>query len=231
MTLGYTVDQASACISFNLGVGANYFFETSKFRALKQLWAKVINAYEPEHNCSHNCDITAVVGHLNKSLKDPYTNLLRQTTEAMSAINGGAVALVIKPYDVYSKNGSTELSERMALNISSILKEESYFDSVLDPLGGSYSIESSTDAIARKAWSKFQELEQKEAGVKSESFITEISKKAAMRIKAVQDKTTLLIGINQFENPEVVDNDWTETQSYLGLPSLILEQVLTSEAV
>ena len=231
MTLGYTVDQASACISFNLGVGANYFFETSKFRALKQLWAKVINAYKPEHNCSHNCDITAVVGHLNKSLKDPYTNLLRQTTEAMSAINGGAVALVIKPYDVYSKNGSTELSERMALNISSILQEESYFDSVLDPLGGSYSIESSTDAIARKAWSKFQELEQKEAGVKSESFITEISKKAAMRIKAVQDKTTLLIGINQFENPEVVDNDWTEMQSYLGLPSLILEQVLTSEAV
>lgn len=231
MTLGFTVDQASACISFNLGVGANYFYETSKFRALKQLWAKIIKAYNPEHNCSHNCDITAVVGHLNKSLNDPYTNLLRQTTEAMSAVNGGTDAIVIKPYDVYSINGTSELSERMAINISNILKEESYFDSVLDPLGGSYSIESSTDAIARKAWNKFQELEQKEAGVKSESFISEISEKAAMRIKAIRDKTTLLIGINQFENPEVVDNDWTVMQSYLGLPTLILEQALTSEAV
>lgn len=229
MALGFTVDQASACISFNIGVGSNYFFETSKFRALKQLWAKVVHAYNPEHNCSHNCNITAVIGHVNKSLNDPYTNLLRQSTEAMSAINGGTNALVIKPYDIYSTNGTSDLSERMALNISNILKEESYFDAVIDPLGGSYSVESSTEAIARKAWSKFQELEKNEDGVKSKFFIQEISEKAQLRTQSIRDKSTLLIGVNTFENPEEINNKWEPMQSYLGLPSLVLEQALTSE--
>lgn len=229
MALGFTVDQASACISFNIGVGSNYFFETSKFRALKQLWAKVIHAYNPEHNCSHNCDITAVIGHVNKSLNDPYTNLLRQSTEAMSAINGGANALVVKPYDIYSTNGTSDLSERMALNISNILREESYFDAVIDPLGGSYSVESATEKIARKAWSKFQELEQNEDGVKSKFFVQEISEKASLRSNSIQDKSALLIGINTFENPEEINNEWKPMQSYLGLPSLVLEQALTSE--
>lgn len=229
MALGFTVDQASACISFNIGVGSNYFFETSKFRALKQLWAKVVHAYNPEHNCSHNCNITAVIGHVNKSLNDPYTNLLRQSTEAMSAINGGTNALVIKPYDIYSTNGTSDLSERMALNISNILKEESYFDAVIDPLGGSYSVESSTEAIARKSWSKFQELEKNEDGVKSKFFIQEISEKAQLRTQSIRDKSTLLIGVNTFENPEEINNKWEPMQSYLGLPSLVLEQALTSE--
>ncbi|MEJ6776100.1 MAG: methylmalonyl-CoA mutase family protein [Crocinitomicaceae bacterium] len=231
MELGFTIDQASACISFNLGVGSNYFFETSKFRALKQLWAKVISAYKPEHNCSHNCDITAVIGHLNKSLKDPYTNLLRQTTEVMSAVTGGINAVVVKPYDIYSTNGASELSERMALNISNILKEESYFDAVIDPLGGSYSVECSTEEIARKAWVKFQELEQLDAGVKSKSFKNEITKKSDLRVKNIQEKSTLLIGINTFKNPEETNNEWTQMYTYLGLESLVLEQKINSETV
>jgi methylmalonyl-CoA mutase len=161
-------------------------------------------------------------------LKDPYTNLLRQTTEAMSAITGGTDAIVVKPYDLYSTSGPSELSERMALNISNILKEESYFDAVIDPLGGSYSIESSTTEIARKAWSKFQDLEQLEGGVKSKTFISEISEKSALRIKGIQDKSIVLIGINTFENPEEIKNEWTPMHTYLGLPSLVLEQELTS---
>ncbi|MGB0915663.1 MAG: methylmalonyl-CoA mutase family protein [Crocinitomicaceae bacterium] len=229
MSLGFSIDEAAACISFKIGVGSNFFFETSKFRALKQLWSKVIAAYSPEHGCSHNSNITAVVGHLNKSLKDPYTNLLRQTTEAMSAINGGAEAVVIKPYDIYSTNGSTELAERMALNISSILKEESYLNAVIDPLGGSYSVESCTEAIARKSWSIFQKLESSEDGIQSDWFIESIKEKASLRINNIQEGSSMLIGINKFENPDTVDNSWVYKQDYLGLPGILLENALTSE--
>ena len=61
---------------------------------------------------------------MNKSLKDPYTNLLRQTTEAVSAIIGGANELNVQPYDLYTTSGKSELSQRMAINISHLLKEE-----------------------------------------------------------------------------------------------------------
>ena len=144
MELGFTIDQASACITFKVGVGRNYFYEIAKIRSLKRLWSKIVEAYSPEHSCSYACNITAVLGHMNKSLKDPHTNLLRQTTEAMSAINAGVNGIVILPYDSLSTNGSSQLAERMALNISSILKGESYLDVVIDPLGGSYSVENIT---------------------------------------------------------------------------------------
>ncbi|MCH2230676.1 MAG: methylmalonyl-CoA mutase family protein [Crocinitomicaceae bacterium] len=231
MSIGFTIDEAAKCVSFKLGVGSNFFFETSKFRALKQLWSKVINAYNPQNGCSHNANITAVVGHLNKSLKDPYTNVLRQTTEAMSAINGGAEALVVKPYDIYSNCGPTELAERMALNISSILKEESYLNAVIDPLGGSYSIESATEAIARNAWKIFQKLELADDGIQSDWFLNSIKEKAALRIKNIKDSSSILIGINKFENPEKIDDKWDYSQDYLGLPAIILENALTSETL
>ena len=225
MNIGFSIDEAAACISFNLGVGSNYFFETAKFRALRKLWSKIINAYDPIHDCSYNCDITAVIGHMNKSLKDPYTNLLRQTTEVMSAINGGSNAILVEPYDIYSMNGSSEKSERMALNISNILKEESYFDIVIDPLGGSYSIEMLTDEIARKGWKKFQDIEGVNKGVKSELFINQIKEKANLRINNIKNNSIKLIGINAFKNPKEIKNTWKEIDSYLGLPTIILETV------
>ncbi len=226
MHMGFNIDEAAACVHFEIGIGSNYFNEIAKIRSLKMLWSKVVGAYAPEHNCSYNCQITAVIGHLNKSLKDPYTNLLRQTTEAMSAISAGIKGIVILPYDLHSKNGVSELAERMALNISSILKEESYLDKVIDPMGGSYSLEKLTEEIGKKAWQLFQKLESKGGMFQSEaidSFKHDVAGKRAQRIELVNEQKQVLIGINKFPNIDEVENSWKLPEAYLGMPPLVLE--------
>lgn len=224
---GLTIDEASACISFKLGIGSTFAYEVAKFRAFRELWAMIINAYSPTHECSHNCHITAVVGHTNKSLKDPHTNLLRQTTEALSAVLGGVDTLVILPYDMYSNSGVSELAQRMAINISNILMEESFIGKVIDPYGGSYNIEKITETLSEKAWNKFKSIESL-GGISSNEAVqnlkTSISTTKSERIQRINDGKDILIGINKFSNPDSVQNGWKSLPTYLGLNFLSLEQ-------
>ena len=223
MNLGLTIDEATACIHFRIGVGSNYLIEIAKFRALKILWANLVKAYNPIHNCSLNCQITAEVGWINKSLKDPHTNLLRQTTEAMSAILGGIDRLIIHPYDSCSVNGSSDLAQRMALNISNLLQDESYLATVSDALGGSYAIELLTNELAEKGW----ELFKKRDGNSQESQMDEwkqlVKSKAKQRIEMLKGSELTLIGINKFSNPEKIDNKWAEAKTFFDMPFLRLE--------
>lgn len=232
MEAGFSIDEAAACITFRVGVGANFFFSIAKIRALKQLWATVIGAYEPVHTSSYNCAITAFIGHTNKSLKDPHTNLLRQSTEAMSALSAGVDSIVILPHDYYSSNEVSSISERMAINIPLVLKEESYFDKVIDPMGGSYSLEKITEIIGTRAWTQFQQLEQA-GGILNPSakdaFVSELSQKQAQRIDFFKAGTQKIIGINTFMNPEKVTATWRSVPGYLDIEALILEQHINSE--
>src|SRR5574343_1518502 len=230
MENGLSIDQAAACIHFTVGIGSNYFFEISKIRALKQNWGSIIKAYQPNHNCSYNCVITAQVGFMNKSLKDPYTNLIRQTTETMAAASGGVDAIIVRTYDASSSNGSSNLSERMALNMSLILKEESYFNQVIDPLGGSYAIEDLTSKIARKSWELFQQLE-KSGGLHQhrEAFIEQINQKAKLRLEEIQSTSKILIGVNKFPNPqEVKNNSFIAQKSAFGTETIHFETELNA---
>lgn len=228
MDAGLSVDEAAACIGFHVGIGSNYFYEVAKVRSLRALWAKVVKAYEPEHDCSYNCSITAIIGHTNKSLSDPHTNLLRQTTEVMSALNAGVDNIVTLPHDLYSDKGVDSISARMAINIPLILKEESYLDKVIDPIGGSYALEHLTDAIGRKAWETFQTLEQN-GGLFNEnalaSFKQEVESKRSSREKAFLAGDTLLIGINKFANPDPVESNWNPQPEYLGMKPLNFELI------
>ncbi|NVK63063.1 MAG: hypothetical protein HWE22_00700 [Flavobacteriales bacterium] len=228
MEAGLNVDDAAACIGFHIGVGSNYFYEVAKIRTLRALWAKIIKAYQPEHNCSYNCAITAIIGHTNKSLSDPHTNLLRQTTEVMSALNAGVENIVTLPHDLYSDKGVDSISARMAINIPLILKEESYLDKVIDPIGGSYSLEHLTNAIGQKAWETFQSLE-KNGGLFEEStlhaFKKDVESKRSLREKAFLAGDTLLIGINKFANPDPVVSNWNALPEYLGMKPLNFELI------
>lgn len=228
MQNGMSIDEASACIGFHVGIGSNYFFEVAKIRSLRSLWSKIISAYHPKHACTYNCSITAIIGHTNKSLSDPHTNLLRQTTEAMSALNAGIENIVILPHDLYSDQGTSDLSERMAINIPLILKEESYLDKVVDPIGGSYVLGKLTEKIGMKTWSLFQELEA-EGGLFNNSvlskFRTSIESKRHQREQLFIEGEFILIGINKYPNPENVTSQWKKLPSYLGMTALNFELI------
>lgn len=227
---GIDCDNAAASIHFTFGIGSKYFFELAKIRAFRTCWAQIVSAYSPKHTCSLAATITARTSFLNISLKDPYTNLLRQTTEAMSVVLGGIQHLNIQPYDWYSTNANTPFTRRMATNISLLLKEESYLQIVLDPAGGSYALDSLTETIAERAWSSFQWIERNGSISNPEvrkSLSHEIEEKAAMRISEIKDKSEKRIGINIFPNPEQITNNWTELPTcWNNLKPLILEQAL-----
>jgi methylmalonyl-CoA mutase len=227
---GVAIDQAANAIHFVLGIGNNYFFEISKIRAFRSVWAQVVNAYEPKTESAKKAIITAQTGFVRISLKDPYTNLLRQTTEGMSAVIGGVFQLVIQPYDWHATPQKTDFTRRMATNISLLLKEESYMHHVIDPAGGAYAIDNLTVAIAERTWSEFQWIE-KNGGIEKTEVVAHlkasISEKASLRLEKVQSKADKIIGINSFENPDKSDYQWQTTpKAWKGLSSFIIDKVV-----
>ena len=224
---GLTPDQAAACIHFHIGIGSNYFMEIAKVRALRSLWATIIKEYEPEHNCSYNTRITASIGTMNKSAKDPHTNLLRQTTEAMAAVLGGVEQLNVEAHDSATVNGSSSLAERMALNIPLILKEESFMDKVIDPAGGSYSVEELTAKVTEAAWTAFIEMDA-QGGVMNDqvrsSFLEKVRATGQKRLAAVREGKRVVIGVNKFPNPNPESNSFKPETNYLGIPEIIFER-------
>ena len=142
-------------MTFNLATGPNYFFEIAKIRALRKLYATLAK----EYNLNETCHIIATPTKRNKTLYDYNVNLLRSTTECMSAILGGADTVCNMPYDaLYHK--SNEFGERISRNQLLILKHESYFDAVSNPSDGTYYIENLTDELAEKALQLFKEIEK-----------------------------------------------------------------------
>ncbi|MBZ0326442.1 MAG: methylmalonyl-CoA mutase subunit beta [Altibacter sp.] len=142
-------------ITFQVATGSNYFFEIAKLRAFRKLYAALAKAYA----ISETCHIVARPSKRNKTLYDYNVNILRTTTESMSAILGGANTIINLPYDaIYHK--SNEFGERIARNQLLILKSESYFDMVRNPADGSYYIEALTQELAEKALQLFKEIEK-----------------------------------------------------------------------
>ncbi len=227
MKQGYSIDQAAQSITFNLGIGANYFIETAKFRILRELWAKIIRIHAPKEEQSYTAHVVAITTHVNKSLKDPYTNVLRQTTEAMSAINGGIDVLSVLPFDIFSKKGTTDLSERIALNIGTIITEESYLDKVIDPIGGSYSIEKLSSFLRDKTWAEFKLIEQDGGIFHSSGFKTFIEKviaKRELRITSFKNGDTTGIGVNIYPPLKETKNEWQIPTMFLNITPLVLEE-------
>lgn len=227
---GVEIDEAASAIHFVLGIGNHYFYEISKLRAFRTAWARIVAAYNPLLPASKKAIITAQTGFIRTSLRDPYTNLLRQTTEAMSAVIGGVFQLVIQPYDWHATPQNTTFTRRMATNISLLMKEESYLNYVIDPAGGAYAIDNLTETIAERAWSEFQWIAEK-GGIDNAAVVAAltvaISEKAALRLAKVRAKEDKIIGINSFENPDQSIYQWQTTPiTWKGLPALIIDTAL-----
>lgn len=200
--LGLDVDQVAPSIKFNFAVGTNYFMEIAKLRAARMLWANIMAPYNPKRGCSSKLRAHIQTSAWNQTVYDPYVNMLRGTTEAMSAAIAGVDSIEVLPFDhAYEK--PTEFSARIARNVQLLLKEESHFDQVTDPAAGSYYIEELTASIAEQAWKLFKEVEEKGgyAAAFEAGFIQDqVEATAAVRDRNIATRREILLGTNQYPN-------------------------------
>jgi methylmalonyl-CoA mutase len=186
------LDAAAREIEFVMAVGPSYFMEIAKLRAARLLWTQAVAAFGPQDAESCAMRLHARTPRRNKSFCDRYTNQLRATTEALSAVIGGCDQLTVEPFG---------FDEHLALNIQRILREESHLDTVADPAGGSYYIEALTDSIAREAWKLFQQVEAEggySKALASGSIGKALAASRVARDKAMSSRRRVLVGVNNY---------------------------------
>jgi len=152
---GIPVNDVAAVMQFSVSLGKSYFLEIAQLRALKILWFNVLKAW--------NADLQppSIAAHFQPEAysDDLYTNMIRATTMAMAAVQGGAARLTVLPYDAGREAQATypqAFSRRIARNVQHLLKMESALDEVADPAAGSYYIETLTRQLAEQAWKEME---------------------------------------------------------------------------
>ncbi len=185
-------------VVLQVSVGTNYFFEIAKLRAIRILF----NLIATEYDHTFDCHIMATPTKRNKTLYDYNVNMLRTTTECMSAILGGANTVANLAYDaLYHKDN--EFGDRIARNQLLVLKHESYFDKVNNPADGAYYIEELTQQLAEKALELFKDIEA------NGGFITQlmegtiqrkIQESAAKEQELFDSGKEVLLGTNKYPN-------------------------------
>jgi methylmalonyl-CoA mutase len=224
---GVPVHEITSKLQFTLSVGTNYFMEIAKIRAIRLLWSTIVDQYNPQCDGAYQLKINTVASSWNKTLYDPYVNILRSTTEGMAAAIGGADSIALKPFDMVYKQ-EDDFSSRISRNIQVILKKESYFDQVVDPAAGSYYIENLTNSIAEHAWKLFQHVEKNGgmiALVENGEVKAEILLSCNKRNMDIATRKYILLGTNQYPNTNEMmlvkmerscDSDSSGLQSYRG---------------
>ena len=201
--LGIAPADAFRNIGFSVALGSRYFVEIAKLRALRLLVASMAQAYGISDFKPSDVFIHAYTGRWSKSRLDVYTNLLRNTTEAMSGILGGCNSLMVLPHDAVLGK-SDRFSLRIARNISTILQEEAYFGKVKDPVAGAYYPEVLTRKLADESWKLFLELEKDGAYTKLIETgrlknLIETSRK--LRNEEIESRRQRIVGVNAYANP------------------------------
>lgn len=199
---GIPIDAVARNIKFNMGISSNFFMEIAKFRAARTLWAKIVEQYAPDCNCSCKMIVHATTSEFNLTLFDSYVNMLRTQTEAMSAAVAGVESITVTPYDAVYEN-PTDFALRIAKNQQLILKHESHLDKVADPAGGSYYVESLTASIAAEAWKLFLAVEEEggfHKAVKEGKVQAAVEAAGNDRRTALARRKEILLGTNQYPN-------------------------------
>lgn len=200
---GLSINEIAPRMLFQFAVGSNYFMEIAKIRAARMLWAQIVHAYGPCCDSKAKMNIHSTTSDWNKTVYDAHVNMLRTTTESMSAIIGGSDSLTVGPFNsIYEP--STEFSERIARNQQLLLKEESYLDKVVDPAAGSYYIENLTYSIIDEAWKLFLEIQEKGGFLEAfrTGFIQQIIQDSTQkRDMDIATRKEVLLGTNQYPNP------------------------------
>ena len=169
---GIDANSVAGALTFSFAIGPHIFIQIAKLRAFRLVWAQALQAFGviPE---DARARIHARTARWSRTVEDPHTNILRGTTEAISAILGGADSLYVAPFDEgYAE--PNEASRRLARNTQLILKHEAMLARVADPGGGSYCLEVLTDTITRNAWKLLQKIET-DGGYRNSSPAVQLS--------------------------------------------------------
>ena len=201
------VDRAAASIGFSFSTGASFFFQIAKLRAFRLLWARVVESFGGARS-SARARIHARTSRWSKTVYDPHVNILRGTTEAMSAAFGGADSITVAPFDDCYKKPD-EASRRLARNTQILLKHEAMLGRVADPGAGAYLIEAMTEFLAREGWKTMQEIEAAGGFRKAEAeglIARTLSQSLAAREEAVASRRRVFTGTNQYAS--LSENAW-----------------------
>jgi len=219
--------KQSLDITFQVSVSGNYFFEIAKLKALRNLWATLAL----EYNVNTACKIIATPSRRNKTIYDYNVNMLRTTTECMSAILGGANVVHNLPYNALFEE-PTEFGERISRNQLLILKNESYFNAVNNPTDGTYYIESLTQQLSEKALAIFKDIEANGGFLHQlkEGIIQRKIKESAAKEQAdFNDGKLVLLGTNKHPNTNDSMKGQLEKQPFMTIEKrkTLIEPIIT----
>ena len=202
-THGLSIDDTAPRIRFSLSIGSNFFMEIARLRAARIVWAKIVAAFGGNAE-SQKMRVHTRTSAWNQTVYDPHVNLLRGTTEAFSAVVGGCDSLHVSPFDELVRTPD-EFSRRIARNTHVVLREESNLARTVDPAGGSWYVETLTDAVARQTWTIFQEVEKQGGMVKALEAgwpQAQVATTAAQRAANLAKRKDIFVGTNMYPNPK-----------------------------
>ncbi|MFW6263063.1 MAG: methylmalonyl-CoA mutase family protein [Thermotogota bacterium] len=209
---GLAIDEITNEITFSFSVASYFFLEIAKLRAARILWTNIVEAYGGQKE-SGKISIHARTSARTQTIYDPYVNMLRDTSQAFSAILGGVDSLHVSPFEE-RKGVVSDFSKRIAKNVQLILKEECHLTMPIDPTGGTWYIEKVTDELSQKAWERFQKIEGKGGIIPyySEGLVEkDIEESRLFRQKEFTTRKRGIVGNNMypnlFETPLSVDTE------------------------
>ncbi len=211
---GMDVDQFAGRLSFFFAIGMNFFMEAAKLRAARLLWSRIMAEFEPKDPKSSMLRTHCQTSGVSLQEQDPYNNVIRTAYEAMSAVLGGTQSLHTNALDEAIAL-PTEFSARIARNTQLILQEETGVTNVVDPLAGSYYVESLTNELAEKAWALIEEVEEMGGMTKAVASgmpKLRIEETAARRQAEIDRGIEVIVGVNKYrkdkEDPiDILDID------------------------
>jgi methylmalonyl-CoA mutase len=217
---GLDVDKFAPRLSFFFAIGMNFFMEIAKLRAARILWATLMKEkFNPKNDQSLMLRTHCQTSGVSLTSKDPYNNIMRTTIEAMSAVLGGTQSLHTNAFDE-ALALPTDFSARIARNTQLVIQEETNITNVVDPLAGSYYVESLTDQLVKEARKIIDEVEEMGGMTKAvESGMPKlrIEEAAAQKQARIDRKQEIIVGVNKYQldvEPEidVLDIDNTKVR-------------------
>jgi methylmalonyl-CoA mutase len=204
LSRGLAVDDFAPRLSFFFGIGMNFFMEIAKLRAARVLWAQLMRQFAPHNQASFALRTHCQTSGVSLTEQDPHNNIIRTTLEALAAVLGGTQSLHTNSFDEALALPSPA-SARVARNTQLILAEETGIPHVIDPLGGSYYVESLTHSIAAAALALIYEVEKMggmtkavEAGMPK----LRIEEAAARRQARIDRGEEAIVGVNKYRSGE-----------------------------